>query len=86
MKQMFAIVVSALTFCVVAPSAFAAGPNCSAIESIGERIACYDKAFPPKVKKSAATENNTARAAYKDPYLAEDARTAAKLKTICRGC
>jgi hypothetical protein len=38
------------------------------------------------VKKPDAVEDNASRGAYKDPFLAEEARTAAKLKNICRGC
>jgi hypothetical protein len=64
----------------------AAGPDCRAIESISGRLACYDAAFPPNEKKPAAAETDTSRGAYKDPFVAEEARTAAKLKNICRGC
>jgi hypothetical protein len=66
--------------------AVAAGPDCRAIESTSGRLACYDAAFPPKEKKPAAAEGDGSRAAYKDPFVAEEARTAAKLKNICRGC
>jgi hypothetical protein len=38
------------------------------------------------MEKPAVVENDVSRAAYKDPLIAEDARTAAKLKNICRGC
>jgi hypothetical protein len=31
-------------------------------------------------------ETDASRAAYQDPFVAEEARTAAKLKNICRGC
>ena len=75
-----------LALVTVAQSARAGEPDCRAIESTGARLACYDAAYPPKVKKSAAVESDAARAAYKDPFIAEDARTAAKLKNICRGC
>lgn len=80
MKKIFAAVV----LCVSAQSAFAAGPECRAIESARERLACYDAATLSKKDKPA--EADAARAAYKDPLLEEDARTAAKLKNICRGC
>ena len=63
-----------------------AGPNAAGIESTSGRLACYDAASPPKMAKPAVVENDTTRAAYKDPFLAEDARTTAKLKNICRGC
>lgn len=76
------LVVSALG--LLAPGALATEPNCRAIESAGARLSCYDAAFPPKVKKPEA--NVDAPPDYKDPFLAEEARTAAKLKNICRGC
>jgi hypothetical protein len=31
-------------------------------------------------------EKDAMRPEYKDPFLAEDVRTTAKLKNICRGC
>ena len=65
------------------PGALAAEPNCRTIESAGARLSCYDAAFPPKVKRP---EANIDPLDYKDPFIAEEARTAAKLKNICRGC
>lgn len=65
------------------PAAFAAEPNCRAIESTGARLSCYDAAYPPKVPKPTGIEPTSP---YKDPYLAEEARTTARLKSICRGC
>jgi hypothetical protein len=69
-----------------AQSALAAGPGCRAIESTNARLACYDAASPPKIARPAVVEQNASRAAYKDPYIDEDARTTTKLKNICRGC
>jgi hypothetical protein len=77
------LVISALD--AFAPSVLAAEPNCRTIESTGQRLACYDAAFPPKVKKPEANID-VPPGEYKDPFLAEEARTAAKLKNICRGC
>jgi hypothetical protein len=71
---------------IFAQGAFAAEPNCRAIESTGSRLACYDAAYPPKSKVPPAVDNSAPRAEYKDPMIAEDARIAAKLKNICRGC
>jgi hypothetical protein len=83
MKMIFALV----ALCALAQSAFAAGPDCRAIESTSGRLACYDAAHPPKMEKpAAAVENDASRTAYKAPFVAEEARTAAKLKNICRGC
>ena len=72
--------------CAFAQSALAAGPECRAIESTSARLACYDAASPPKIEKPAPVEKDLSRAAYKDPFIGEDARTTAKLKGICRGC
>jgi hypothetical protein len=66
--------------------ALAAGPDCRAIESAGERLACYDAASTTKKDKPVVVESDASRAGYKDPLIAEDARIAAKLKNICRGC
>lgn len=67
------------------PAAFAAEPNCRAIESTSARLSCYDAAFPPKTRKPAEISLDSSPGD-KDPFLAEEARTAAKLKNICRGC
>jgi hypothetical protein len=75
-----------LALCACAQGALAAGPNCHAIESTNGRLACYDAAYPPKTEKPAVVETDLSRAAYKDPFIAEDAKTTAKLKNIYRGC
>jgi hypothetical protein len=86
------MILAGLVLCAFAQSAHATGPDCSAIESTSGRLACYDAASPPKIrepakiKTPAVVENDTSRAAYKDPFIAEDAQTTAKLKNICRGC
>lgn len=69
-----------------AQGALAAEPDCRAIESTGARLNCYDAAFPPKPKEPPAINNRAPQTEYKDPLIAEDARIAAKLKNICRGC
>lgn len=66
-------------------AALAAEPGCRAIESTSARLSCYDAAFPPKAHKPAAAMVDS-RGGYKDPFADEEARTAAKLKNICRGC
>jgi hypothetical protein len=79
-------IVAVLALCACAQGARAAGPDCRAIQGSGERLACYDAASLPKKDKPASVETDASRAAYKDPLIEEDARTAAKLKNICRGC
>jgi len=68
------------------PAAHAAEPNCRMIESTGPRLACYDAAFPPPKSKKPEANVDVPPGDYKDPFIAEEARTAAKLKNICRGC
>jgi len=68
-----------------AVAAAPAEPNCRAIENTGARLSCYDAVFPPKTRKPAEIAIDSS-SGYKDPFLAEEARTAAKLKNICRGC
>ena len=84
------IFVTVLALCALAPAALAAGADCRALESTSARLACYDAASPPKIEKpkgvEKVVEKDAARAEYKDPFLAEDARTTARLKGICRGC
>ena len=75
-----------LALCVCATSALAAAPECRVIENANARLSCYDAAHPPKMEKSAVSEKDLPRAVYKDPFIAEDAMTNAKLKNICRGC
>jgi hypothetical protein len=82
MKKTLAV----LALCVSAQGALAAGPDCRAIQSAGERLACYDAASLPKKEKPTLLETDASRAAYQDPFIAEEARTTAKLKNICRGC
>jgi hypothetical protein len=77
---------SASALSAFAQGAVAGESECRAIESTGGRLACYDAAFPPKAKKPATPATDASRAAYRDRLIAEDARTAAKLKNICRGC
>ena len=81
------ILIVALAFGAFVQSAVAKEPDCRAIESTSGRLACYDAAFPPSARQQpAAPEGDLSRAPYKDPFIAEEARTAAKLKNICRGC
>ena len=79
-------IVAVLALCACAQGVHAAGPDCRAIPGASERLACYDAASLPKKDKPASFGTEASRAAYKDPLIEEDARTAAKLKGICRGC
>ena len=92
------IIVAVLALCAFAQNAFAASPECRAVESHSARLACYDAAQPPKIAKprevsreksregSRAIESDASRPEYKDPFIAENALTTSKLNNICRGC
>ena len=80
------IIVAVLVLCAMAQGALAKEPTCRSIENANGRLACYDAASPPKVAKPAAVESDASRPPFTDPFVAEDARTTAKLKNICRGC
>jgi hypothetical protein len=97
-----ALALCALAQSVLAQSALAASPECRTVESSSARLACYDAAQPPKIAKpkemskeiskeiskdkSRAIESEASRPEYKDPFIAENARTTSKLNNICRGC
>ena len=86
--------IAVLALCGLAQSALAASPECRAVENSSARLACYDAAQPPKIakpkevskEKSKAVEKDASRPEYKDPFVAENARTTSKLNNICRGC
>ena len=75
-----------LMICAFAQGALAKEPVCRDIATSSERLACYDLASPPKTGQGAVKESDASRPPYSDPFIAEDAKTTAKLKTICRGC
>ncbi|WP_426529292.1 hypothetical protein [Bradyrhizobium sp. McL0615] len=75
-----------LALCMCTTGALAAVPECRVIENANARLSCYDAAYPPKMQKSGVPEQDPSRAADKDPFSTEDAKTSAKLKNICRGC
>jgi hypothetical protein len=80
------LTLTALALAAFAQGAFAKEPECRAIEDTAARLSCYDAAYPRKSAKAATDRDDLARAPYKDPFSAEEARTSAKLKNICRGC
>jgi hypothetical protein len=80
------IVVAALALSAFAQNAFAASPECNTIASTSARLACYDAASPPKIEKTKGVRKGAPQPALKDAFAAEDAKTNAKLKNICRGC
>ena len=79
-------ILAVLALCASASGALAAAPECRVIENTMARLSCYDATYPPKIEKPVVLEKDSSRAVYKDPFIAEDAKTNAKLKNICRGC
>ncbi len=75
-----------LMLCAFAQGAHAKEPACRDIVASSARLACYDLALPPKPEQRPVTESDASRPPYKDPFIAEEAKTSAKLKNICRGC
>jgi hypothetical protein len=75
-----------LMLCAFAQGAHAKGPVCRDIATSSARLACYDLASPPKSEQPGVKESDASRPPFNDPFIAEDARTTAKLKNICRGC
>jgi hypothetical protein len=94
--RIIALLALLCTFCEVA---LAQAPECQSIPKASDRLACYDKAAPPKAvgkpaasKASAAPDKPGASATPADQgqvvdlLAAENSKLDARLKTICRGC
>lgn len=78
--------VTLLLLCATPLDVYAKDRACRDIESSTARLACYDLASPPKPQQRVITETDPSRPAYRDPFVDESAKTAARLKGICRGC
>jgi hypothetical protein len=81
----FAIFVA---ICALSQTAMAQTPDCKSITDSGQRLACYDKAAPPRsaAAKRAVPPSKVDTAKYVDTISAEDAIMNARLKNICKGC
>ena len=82
-------VVALFLFCLLSETAIAQTEECQSIPKANARLACYDKMSPPIAPgKSAASKKQPASEPGKfvDPLSAENARTDAATKNICRGC
>jgi len=86
-------------FCTFSEVALAQAPECQSIPKASDRLACYDRAAPPKAvgkraasKTSAAPDKQAAPATPADQgqvvdmLAVENSKLDARLKTICRGC
>ena len=89
--RIIALLALLCTFCEVA---LAQAPECQSIPKASDRLACYDKAAPPKAvgKRAAAPDKQAGPATPADQgqvvdmLAAENSKLDARLKTICRGC
>jgi hypothetical protein len=86
-------------FCTFSEVALAQAPECQSIPKASDRLACYDRAAPPKAvgkraasKTSAAPDKQAApttpadQGQVVDMLAVENSKLDARLKTICRGC
>jgi hypothetical protein len=80
--------VIALLLCMFSETAIAQTSECQSIPKASARLACYDKMSPPTAPGKSATPQTTPpeQRKYVDPFSAENARTDAATKNICRGC
>ena len=79
-------ILAVLALCAFAPGALAAAPECRVIENANGAPVVLRRDVSSENGKARVLEKDPSRAVYKDPFIAEDARTNAKLKNICRGC
>jgi hypothetical protein len=82
-------VVALFLLCLVSETALAQTSECRSIPKANARLACYDNLSPPIAPgKSATSKAQPASEPGKavDPLSAENARTDAAMKNICRGC
>lgn len=92
-------VASLVVLCAFWTPAIAQTSECQSIPKASDRLACYDKAMPPKNKAKPATASSPAASSPAAPsapatkqgplgdMLAnENAQLDAKIKNICRGC
>jgi hypothetical protein len=78
-----------ITLCAFCGPAIAQTSECQSIPKASDRLACYDRAFPPKsMAKPASTSAtpSTQQGQPGDMLANENARLDAKINNICRGC
>jgi hypothetical protein len=76
--------------CVFSGTASGQTSECQSIPKAKERLACYDKTSSPPTPLGNPAMSKTSTAPVQgqnvDPLAAENARTDAAVKNICRGC
>src|SRR5258706_15370119 len=93
--RIIALLALLCTFC---GAALAQAPDCKSIPKSSDRLACYDRAAPPKAvdkpaasrasapDKPAASATPADQGQVVDMLAPENSKPDAGLKTICRGC
>jgi hypothetical protein len=82
-------IVALFLLCLFSETAIAQTSECQSIPKAGARLACYDKMSPPIAPGKSATPKTQPASEpgqFVDPLSAENARTDAAVKNICRGC
>jgi hypothetical protein len=81
--------VALFLLCLLSETASAETSECQSIPKPNARLACYDKMSPPIAPGKSVTSKTQAASEpgkFVDPLSAENARTDAAMKNICRGC
>jgi hypothetical protein len=81
--------VALFLLCLFSETAVAQTSECQAIPKAQARLACYDKISPPVASGKSATSKTPLTSEpgkFVDLLSAENARTDAAMKNICRGC
>ena len=82
-------VIALFLLCLFSETAIAQTVECQSIPKANARLACYDKMSPPIAPGKTATSKTQPASQpgkFVDPLSAENARTDAAVKNICRGC
>jgi hypothetical protein len=81
--------VALFLLCLFSEAAIGQTSECQFIPKANARLACYDKMSPPIASGKSAmskTQPVSAPGKFVDQLAAENARTDAAMKNICRGC
>ena len=89
--------VALFLFCIFSGQAAAQTSECQSVPKASDRLACYDRAAPPRaVGKPTASKVSAAKpvtagapqdqGGVVDMLAVENSKLDARIKTICRGC
>jgi hypothetical protein len=82
-------IVALFLLCLFCETAIAQTSECQSVPKASARLACYDKLSPPTTPGKSATSKMPPASEpgkFVDQLGAENARTDAAVKNICRGC